>query len=431
MLHFLFFVGLAAYVQCQDYSKIPKWADFGFYGSLGFKELDHKLSFIMDNYEIISIEKCTGQGNGKTEDYFVDLTARARELKPDSKSRILNYFATNGQGFQCYHAYDELKARPDLMLKDANGDTVLHGNANVEFYDFRIEEARDLYVKAVLDPVKATDGGANGAFIDGTGHQTLINCHYKTCGQDQAQCCVFSEADEQEYNEGLKLALLSLLEENKKIDPDNFMIGNGLMNYDFNAGNGNPVYDDFRDFVDGFCMEHTMGFEGTNHGATEAPFIKIDALENLIELRNRLVADGQYVLVRSFPGPVGSPILSVGGLSTPQLPDHYPYPNPTNNIEVQQAMKDLFRFPLGVFLCAFAGPKVYYTYSVWYDVRQHVPSVSNPEESQFPGDWTQFLDMNPGEPLEEPQWQGRQCSRQFTNFKISVNLEDENSATWS
>ena len=39
------------------------------------------------------------------------------------------------------------------------------------------------------------------------------------------------------------------------------MIGNGLMNYDFNAGNGNPVYDDFRDFVDGFCMEHTMGFE--------------------------------------------------------------------------------------------------------------------------------------------------------------------------
>ena len=53
----------------------------------------------------------------KQEDYFVDLTARARELKPDSKSRILNYFATNGQGFQCYHAYDELKARPDLMLK--------------------------------------------------------------------------------------------------------------------------------------------------------------------------------------------------------------------------------------------------------------------------------------------------------------------------
>ena len=66
MIHLLFFYFLTAFVQCQGYSKIPKWADFGFYGSLGFKELDHKLNFIMDNYEIISIEKCTGQGNGKT-----------------------------------------------------------------------------------------------------------------------------------------------------------------------------------------------------------------------------------------------------------------------------------------------------------------------------------------------------------------------------
>ena len=41
------------------------------------------------------------------------------------------------------------------------------------------------------------------------------------------------------------------------------MIGNGLQNYDFNAGNGNPTYDDYKDLVDGFCMEHLMGFEVT------------------------------------------------------------------------------------------------------------------------------------------------------------------------
>ena len=79
--------------------------------------------------------------------------------------------------------------------------------------------------------------------------------------------------------------------------------------------------------------------QATNHNAAEPPFIKIDALENLIDLRNKLVEQDKYVLVRSFPGPVGSPILNVGGLSTPQLPEHYHYPNPTNNIEVQQAMK--------------------------------------------------------------------------------------------
>ena len=53
--------------------------------------------------------------------------------------------------------------------------------------------------------MRATAGGANGVFIDGTGYKTLLNCHYKTCGPDQSQCCVFSEAADQEYNEGLKL----------------------------------------------------------------------------------------------------------------------------------------------------------------------------------------------------------------------------------
>ena len=50
----------------QDYSVVPKWADFGLYGDLGFQDLDYKLEFIMDHYEIVSIEKCTGNGGGST-----------------------------------------------------------------------------------------------------------------------------------------------------------------------------------------------------------------------------------------------------------------------------------------------------------------------------------------------------------------------------
>ena len=93
-------------------------------------------------------------------------------------------------------------------------------------------------------------------------------------------------------------------------------------------------------------------------------------------------------------------------------------------------MQDLFAFPLAVYLCAFADEKVFYTYSVWYDVRQSVPCYQDPEECQFPADFDQFLKMNPGPPMEEAKWEGRVCSRRFTNFGISVNLEDENSATW-
>jgi hypothetical protein len=73
--------------------------------------------------------------------------------------------------------------------------------------------------------------------------------------------------------------------------------------------------------------------------AKEPPFIKIEDLENLIQLKNLLVEKDKFVLVRSFPGPTGSPIINVGGLSTPQLPVNYPYPKPQNNLEVQQAMK--------------------------------------------------------------------------------------------
>ena len=172
-----------------------------------------------------------------------------------------------------------------------------------------------------------------------------------------------------------------------------------------------------------------------------------------------LVAQEKFLLVRSFPGPVGSPILNVGGLSTPQLPDHYHYTNPGHNLGMQAAMRDLFQFPLAVFLCGFAGPRVYYTYSVWwerttdlywmlvcrYDVRQSVPDREVAEDSQYPPDWTQYNDMNPGPPVgtactglcdtavqvSQPHWEGRRCSRQFRHFNITVNLEDENSAAWS
>ena len=89
------------------------------------------------------------------EDYFVNLTARARELRPQSDCRILHYFATDGQGFQCYRAQEDLLAQPHLILRDSNGDTVLHGppwsNVKVPFYDFRLPEARELYVNGRSD----------------------------------------------------------------------------------------------------------------------------------------------------------------------------------------------------------------------------------------------------------------------------------------
>ena len=42
-----------------------------------------------------------------------------------------------------------------------------------------------------------------------------------------------------------------LVSDHPSLFVSNLMIGNGLMNYDFNAGNGNPSYDLFVDKLDG------------------------------------------------------------------------------------------------------------------------------------------------------------------------------------
>ena len=89
----------------------------------------------------------------------------------------------------------------------------------------------------------------------------MTNCHFKTCGEDQASCCEFSEEAEDAFNEGIIQAVAAMRDRIHELNEENIFIGNGLMNYDFNAGNGNPTYETFVDLLDGFCMEHVMGFE--------------------------------------------------------------------------------------------------------------------------------------------------------------------------
>ena len=199
------------------------------------------------------------------------------------------------------------------------------------------------------------------------------------------------------------------------------VIGNGLQNYEFNAGDGNPRYDLFVEVLDGFTMEHMMAFEGAVRTASDFPFIRTDALQNSIELRNKLLELEKYLLVRSFPGPVGQPIISIDGFSTPSLPPHYPYNQPSDNEQAKQAIRDLYKFPLAVFLCAFAEERILYSYNYWYDIDQAVPCKT----CQFPEDFTEFLDLRPGPPLTSPAWSGDLCTREFQHLEVRVNIRTE------
>ena len=135
----------------------------------------------------------------------------------------------------------------------------------------------------------------------------------------QDACCQFTEAEVEEYNLGLGQAVVELGDRVHALASRcgegwtslrdflrNIVIGNGLFNYDFNAGNGNPSYDRFVDKLDGFCMEHLMAFEATMGPNAAGPsFVRLAALENLIQLREKLVEAGKYLLVRAYPGPLG------------------------------------------------------------------------------------------------------------------------------
>ena len=59
-----------------------------------------------------------------------------------------------------------------------------------------------------------------------------------------------------------------------------------------------------------------------------------------------------------------------------------------------------------------------------------MPCPDNPEECQFPENFDEFLQMNPGPPVGEAEWNGRVCSRRFVKFGVRVDLKDENSALW-
>ena len=83
--------------------------------------------------------------------------------------------------------------------------------------------------------------------------------------------------------------------------------------------------------------------------------------------RIRMIMLMMIMAVTSY---TGQPLDAIGGLSSPHLPVHHPYKQPTTNLEVmititkvmmvmvkfiqavqvQQQMKDLMNFPLAVFL---------------------------------------------------------------------------------
>ena len=50
-------------VTCREVAKIPMWTDLGLGRLTDWEDLDFKLAFLMDTYDVVSLEKCLFRGS--------------------------------------------------------------------------------------------------------------------------------------------------------------------------------------------------------------------------------------------------------------------------------------------------------------------------------------------------------------------------------
>ena len=59
----IFWAVLLGLVTCREVDKIPMWTDLGLGRLTDWEDLDFKLAFLMDTYDVVSLEKCLFRGS--------------------------------------------------------------------------------------------------------------------------------------------------------------------------------------------------------------------------------------------------------------------------------------------------------------------------------------------------------------------------------
>ena len=59
----ILWAALLSTVTCREVAKIPMWTDLGLGRLTDWEDLDFKLAFLMDTYDVVSLEKCLFRGS--------------------------------------------------------------------------------------------------------------------------------------------------------------------------------------------------------------------------------------------------------------------------------------------------------------------------------------------------------------------------------
>jgi len=402
------------------------------------------LSFLANNYRVVSLEKCLRDwgGNGETEKFFYNLYNGIKDRNADTK--VLYYWNLPAHFADCYNiARYGLTLPEDPYLYDDNGNGPLWSGTDVRFaWDLRKPEVREWnvdYLEAVImgNPVERTDDGGqiDGLFLDGL-CAWPSNYAYENANGEKIRG-TFSQQSVVEYNQAI-IEYLKLL---KQRLPDAYILGNGMFNYWFNEPdsgymlNADGYCSHAIPYIDGICLEHFGAFEEVD---STTGLINPAIFKEWVNWSTDIVVNDKYgpgksIFVKAFPGPVtnlnGISATQTAWTETAEVLEAYACgENPTTTDEASQCAADNLDFLLAAYLCGVHNERVYLSYTWWY---RHDQGPLPGKHYAAPEEYYPQLLNRLGAALGPAQFSDANeyfCQRDFEFASLSVDLSDPSSA---
>eukprot|EP01084_Bolivina_argentea_P198331 339645_1 len=371
---------------------------------------DYEYEFMTNTYDIIGLGACFDTVNGITELKWYEAAAGIRQYSPSSNdTKILFYWPVPGAYTDCWNVSKKVAQNSSMWLYDDNGN--LMGSQTRPQIDLTQEYVRNWWVDAIVSIIQnALDQNiiVDGVFLDGV-KTWLVGV---------------SQERRDAYDIATRLALTKLREEFNKIDPNLFMLGNGVGVLKQQVHGLDVV-----PYIDGVCFEHYGSFEQINSDqGTLNPDWLLTWTTVTKDIINGIYGANKSVFIKAWPGPVTAPLEALWGPSWPVAfgtrPDTYE--------GIAQASSELLAFPLASYLCGIYQESAYFSYSWWWAVHQGwIPCPYDPSSCMAPSAWYPELSTILGQPLGDGVFTNTyECRRSFENANIYIDLRNYSSTVF-
>ena len=375
-----------------------------------------KNAIIASTYAIVSLEKCWGRAqNFTTEDAFI-IQARALKAVNPALKTIFYFHATcdiSGPSFApCYASGAFFMAHPELWLYNDTNQPLMNGP--FIFHNLTTAAGERYLVDAVLGVQRRAPELFDGVFSDGALAQPYAGMSSPArTGAENAAINAVALAQSLALN-----AAAGAPAEGVRV------VGNGLAQYALD----DPAFPPdlgmaMVPFMDGVCVEHWAAFEMTN--AANCSLIPA-RMAQMLGLIAAVAAQNKTVLIKGWPGPVTTPITSMG----PSWPASCGAPAGAYREARGRDALAWFTPSYALFLLAVEDT-VFWSYSWWYseaDGYWAPASVAEANLTSAPLGWYPDLQRPVGAPrgpaARVAGGSGWVYQRDFEHATVTVDLAD-------